>query len=151
MHTARFQFINFQCLMSRPAQCEHFDRTSLKCSLALCYCFFKAAHLCLFIILFLCSVPEAALLIIDPGKPQRGQRRLKLECSWHRITMRFPFFRKSMAFLAVGFREHYMGTWVSAKELQLSFLKKTFDIFIHSQFWGDREREERELFFFFLN
>ena len=137
VHSARFQLSNFQCHISQPAICEHFDGMSLKCSFALCHCFLKAAYLYLFIILLFHSIPEAVLLIIDPGKLQRGQKQLKLECSWYRITMQFPFFRKSEAFLAVGFRDHsfsYMGTWVSAKESQFSLKKnKTLFLVFHSQ------------------
>lgn len=91
----------------------------------------------LLIILLLYSVPEAVWLIIDPGRPQRGQRQLKLECSLCRITMHFPFLRRSKAFFAVGFRDHSV-IWA------LEFLPKNhnsvfqrhflFRYFIHSQF-----------------
>ena len=154
VHTARFRLSNFQCHVSQPALCEYFDGMSLKCSFALCYCFFKAAHLYLFVILFFHSIAEAVLLIIDPGKPQRGQKQLKLECPWYRITMQFPFFRKSKAFLAVGFRDHSV---IWALEFLLknhnSALEKNrknlFWYFIHSQILGqgggvgvyERERE----------
>ena len=168
VHTARFRLSNFQCHVSQPALCEHFDGMSLKCSFALCYCFFKAAHLYLFVILSFHSIPEAVLLIIDPGKPQRGQRQLKLECPWYRITMQFPFFRKSKAFLAVGFRDHSV-IWALEFLLKnhnsvLEKNKKTFfGISFTARFWGragaggvwERERnkdrirdKDREKFFF---
>lgn len=111
------------------------NRTNLKYPLALCCCFFKRAHLHLLIILLLYSIPEAVWLIIDPGKPQRGQRQLKLECSLCRITMHFPFLRRSKAFFCCGFQRpfSYMGTWVSAKESQLSFSKAFLVLIFHSQ------------------